>query len=74
MDSISNDFSHLSVGDLHASSESSTYPALEIISVERDGFTDDDHKPLDAKIISAFSASGNSMRSLIYLNSSHKLL
>ena len=56
MDSISNDFSHLSVGDLHALSESSTYPELEIVSVERDGFTDDDHRPLDAKIISAFSA------------------
>ena len=56
MYSISNDFSHLSVGDLHSSSEPSTTPALERISVERDGFTDDDHRPLDAKIMSAFSA------------------
>ena len=56
MDSISNDFSHLSVGDLLASSGLSTTPALERISVERDVFTDDDHKLLDAKIVNAFSA------------------
>jgi hypothetical protein len=56
MDSISNDFSHLSVGDLHAPSQPSTTPALERISLERDVFTDDDHRPLDAKIVNAFSA------------------
>jgi len=56
MDSISNDFSHLSVGDLHASSEPSTPPALNHISLERDTFTDDDHKLLDEKIENSFSA------------------
>ncbi|KIM72817.1 hypothetical protein PILCRDRAFT_15795 [Piloderma croceum F 1598] len=56
MDSMSNDFSHLSVGDLHASSEPSTSPALERISLEGDFFTDDDHRPLDAKIVNGFSA------------------
>ncbi|KIM88098.1 hypothetical protein PILCRDRAFT_3154 [Piloderma croceum F 1598] len=50
MESISNDFPHLSVVDLLASSGPSTTPALERISMERDVFTDDDHKPLDAKI------------------------
>jgi hypothetical protein len=50
------DFSHLSVGDLHAPSEPPTPPALERISLERDVFTDDDHRPLDAKIVNAFSA------------------
>jgi len=55
MDSISNDFSHLSVDDLHASSEPST-STLEKISLERDLFTDDDHRPLDAEIMNAFSA------------------
>jgi hypothetical protein len=54
MDSISNDFSHLSVGDLHASSEPSTPPALNRISLERDTFTDHDHKLLDEKIVNAF--------------------
>jgi hypothetical protein len=53
---LSNDFSHLSVGDLHASSKPSTTPALERISLEHDVFTDDDHRPLDAKIVNAFSA------------------
>ena len=53
MDSISNDFLHLSVGDLHASSTTS---ALERISPQRDVFTDDDHITLDAKIMKAFSA------------------
>jgi hypothetical protein len=56
MDSISNDFSHLSVGDLHASPEPPTIPALERISLERNVFTDNDHRPLDAKIVNAFSA------------------
>ena len=56
MDSISNDFSHLSVGDLHASSEPSNSPAPERISLVRDLFTDDDHRPLDAKIVNGFSA------------------
>jgi hypothetical protein len=56
MDSISNHFSNLSVGDLHASSGPSTTPVLERISPGRDVFTDDDHRPLDAKIVNAFSA------------------
>ena len=56
MDSISNDFSHLSVGDLHASSEPSTPPAPNRILLERDTFTDDDHKLLDEKIDNSFSA------------------
>jgi hypothetical protein len=58
MDSISNDFSHLSVnvGDLQTSSEPSTTPALNRISLERDTFTDDDHKLLDKKIENSFSA------------------
>ena len=56
MDSISNDFSHLSVGDLHASSEPSTHPALNRISLERDTFADDDHKLLDEEIMESFSA------------------
>jgi|SRR5882762_1748517 len=56
MDSISNDFSHLSVSDLHASSQPSTSPALERVSLERDLFTDNDHMPLDAKIVNGFSA------------------
>jgi hypothetical protein len=55
MDSISNDFSHLSVGDLHASSEPST-PPLDRISLEHNTFTDDDHKLLDEKIENSFSA------------------
>jgi hypothetical protein len=55
MDAISNDFSQLSVGDLHASSHNNT-PALSRISLERDVFTDDEHKLLDAKISQAFSA------------------
>ncbi|KIM76540.1 hypothetical protein PILCRDRAFT_12766 [Piloderma croceum F 1598] len=54
MDSISNNFSHLSVGDLHASSEPSTPPALNRISLERDTFTNDDHNLLDEKIVNAF--------------------
>ena len=56
MDSISNDFLHLAIGDLHASSGPSTTSALERISPERDVFTDDDHILLDAKIEKAFSA------------------
>jgi hypothetical protein len=57
MDSISNDFSHLSVGDPHASSEPTTTPApaLNRISLERDTFTDDDHN-FDEEILNAFSA------------------
>jgi hypothetical protein len=54
MDSISNDFSHLSVGDLHASSDPTTPPELNRISIERDTFTDDDHNLLDEKIVNAF--------------------
>ena len=50
------DFLHLSVGDLHASSEPSTPPALNRISLERDTFTVDDHKLLDEKIDNSFSA------------------
>jgi hypothetical protein len=56
MDSISNDFSHLSVDDLHASFKPSTSPMLERISLERDLFTNDDHRPLNAKIVNKFSA------------------
>ena len=56
MDSISNDFSHLSVGDLLASSEPSTPPALNRITLESNTFTDDDHKLLDEKIENSFSA------------------
>ena len=55
MDSISNDFSHLSVGDLNASSEPTTTLALNRISLERDTFTNDDHKLLDEKILIAFN-------------------
>ena len=54
MDSISNDFSHLSVGDLHASSNPTTPPELNRISIERDTFTDADHNLLDEKIVNAF--------------------
>src|ERR1700676_1615543 len=56
MDSISNDFSHLSVGDLHASSEPSTPPVLNRILLEHDTFADDDHKLLDEEIMESFSA------------------
>ena len=55
MDSISNDFSHLSVGDLLASSEPSTPPALNRISLESDTFTDDDHNLLDSQIMDVFN-------------------
>ena len=55
MDSISNDFSHLSVGDLLASSEPSKPPALNRISLESDTFTDDDHNLLDAQIMDVFN-------------------
>jgi hypothetical protein len=55
MDSISSDFSHLSVNDLHASSEPTTTPALNQISLKCDTFTDDDHKLLDEKILIAFN-------------------
>jgi hypothetical protein len=40
----------------HASSEPTTTPALNRISLQRDVFTDDDHKTLDAKILNVFSA------------------
>jgi hypothetical protein len=55
MNSISNDFLQLSVRDLHTSSEPPATPALKRISLERDVFTDEDHKPLDAKILNAFN-------------------
>jgi hypothetical protein len=71
--SISNDFSHLSVGDLHdASSEPSTSLALERISLERDVFTDVDHRPLDAKIVNGFSTFRNEEPD--NLNFSHELI
>ena len=54
MDTISNDFLQLSVGDLHASLHYNT-PAISRISLEHDVFTDDDHKPLDTKIMRSFS-------------------
>ena len=56
MDSISNDFLHLAIGDLHTSSGPSTTSALERISPERDVYTDDHHISLDAKVVKAFSA------------------
>jgi hypothetical protein len=55
--SISNDFSQLSVGDLYASSQPTIAQALERIYLQRDVFTDDDHKPLDAKVLKVFRAS-----------------
>ena len=55
MDSISNDFSHLSVGDLHTSSDPTTPSELNRISLEHDTFTDDDHNLLDEKIVNAFN-------------------
>jgi hypothetical protein len=53
MDSISSDFSQLSI-DLHASSQPTITPELKRISLQRDVFIDDDHKPLDAKIVKRF--------------------
>ena len=44
----SEDFTHLSVRDLNA-------PSLARVSRERDLFTNDDHKPLDAELMETFS-------------------
>ena len=57
--SLSQDFSDLSVGDPNASLEV-TFPdttsTLTRVSRERDVFTNDHHQALDAKILKAFSA------------------
>jgi hypothetical protein len=59
MDKVSDDFSHLSVGDPHVPSNV-TFPnsasVPQRVSPERDTSTDDDHKALDAKILKGFSA------------------
>jgi hypothetical protein len=55
MNAISNDFLLLSVDDVHASSEPSTTPALQRVSLERNVFTHDDHRLLNAKILNGFS-------------------
>jgi hypothetical protein len=55
MDSISNDFSHLSVGDLYTSSDPTTPPELNRISLERDTFTDVDHNLLNEQIMDVFN-------------------
>ena len=47
--------SYLSVVGDHAPAEPSTTPALRKVSQERDVFTDDDHKLLDAKIEKTYS-------------------
>ena len=57
--SLSEDFAHLSVGDLnppHQPIFRDTTPSLTQVSRERDRFVDDDHKPLDAKLMKHFSA------------------
>jgi hypothetical protein len=57
--SLSEDFAHLSVGDLNSShdgifrDDTSTLPR---VSRDRDRFIDEDHKPLDANLMKAFSA------------------
>ena len=55
MDSISNDFSELSIGDPHPSSQTITTSALRQISAEYDVFTNDDHAPLDEMVSETFS-------------------
>ena len=57
--SLSEDFAHLSVGDLNPPHEAmfwDTTPSLTRVSHKRDHFTDDDHKPLDAELMEHFSA------------------
>lgn len=57
--SLSEDFAHLSVGDLcppHKPIFRDTTPSLTRVSRERDRFIDDDHKPLDTKVMKHFSA------------------
>jgi len=54
--SLSEGFSHLSVGDLNPPHGSVFRGALTRVSPERDLFTDDDHKRLDAKLMKTFSA------------------
>jgi hypothetical protein len=54
MDSISNNFLQLSVGDSHVSSEPTTTQALQPISLDGNVFADHNHKPLDAKILNRF--------------------
>jgi hypothetical protein len=54
---LSEDFSHLSVGDPRVSAQplSPNIRTLARISLERDSFTDNDHKELDAEISKTFS-------------------
>ena len=52
---MDSDFSYLSVGDLHDSSEPTTTPALNRMSLERDTFMGDDHNLLDAQIMDVFN-------------------
>jgi hypothetical protein len=57
--SLSEDFAHLSVGDLNPPREATfrdATPPVTRVSRERDHFIDDDHKPLDAKLMKTFSA------------------
>jgi len=57
--SLSDDFTHLSVGDLnppHQPIFRDTTPSLTRVSRERDRFIDDDHKPLDTTVMKLFSA------------------
>jgi hypothetical protein len=54
---LSEDFSHLSVGDPRVSAQplSPNIRTLARISLERDSFTDNDHKALDVQISKTFS-------------------
>ena len=57
--SLSEGFAHLSVGDLnqlHEDISQDSTPTLTRVSRDRDLFIDDDHKPLDEKIMRHFSA------------------
>ena len=57
--SLSEGFAHLSVGDLNPLREAisrDNTPPLTRVARERDRFTDEDHKPLDAEIMKTFSA------------------
>jgi hypothetical protein len=55
--SLSEDLAHLSVGDLNPPREATfrdATPSVTWVSRERDRFIDDDHKPLDAKLMKHF--------------------
>ena len=52
---MDSNFLYLSVGDLHDSSEPTTTPALNRMSLERDTFMGDDHNLLDAQIMDVFN-------------------